>query len=99
MMAGLRSHFEKMMTCVSDRSGSASMAMCRMLQTPIATSTATTTTTTPRLIAHQRMTRSITDAPSKPERKLETRNQKPEMKPETRNQKPEESTERKPETR
>src|SRR5436853_7915277 len=91
MMSGLRSHFEKMITCVSERSGSASTAMCWMLQTPIATRTATMTMTRPRFVAHQRMTRSITGAPRK--RKPETRNQKPEeggWKLETRNQKPEE---------
>src|SRR6476620_11829412 len=80
MMSGLRSHFEKMMTCVSERSGSASTAMCCTLQTPIATSTPTTMTTMTLLVAHQRMMRSITG---------HLENQKPHFenqKPESRNQ-------------
>src|SRR5438477_9947735 len=70
MMSGLRSHFEKTLTCVSDKSGSASMAMCCMLQTPITARTTTMTRTRPRLTAHQRMILSI---------KSESRRQKAEV--------------------
>src|SRR6516165_8053778 len=55
MMSGLRSHCEKIITCVSERSGRASSGMLRMLQYENASATATAASTRYLFPAENRM--------------------------------------------